>query len=147
MQDPLSKPLDHTNIHTHKLDKHNQATRSSDDLDPELAQLDQRKNGILADVVQYEDTKDMGEQIYKARDCKDDDSRQEDTYDKDLDEKYTAKNDAMPIGESENVSDTDGSHKNTPTKHVRWAGYVWRRGMVPLWWQILVSQFYLSSRQ
>lgn len=27
-------------------------------------------------------------------------------------------------------------------KCVRWAGYVWRRGMVPLWWQILVCHLF-----
>ena len=139
-----------TSTPTRKIDKNNnRAARSSDDLDPELAQLDQRKNSHQVQYERrdsdlqsgefrfssYDDTDDLGERIHRARDLRSD-ARQDCVYDNDLGDK-----DVKDNSEFDDAGDSDGSHKNTQTKHIRWAGYVWRRGMVPLWWQILVLIF------
>lgn len=84
-----------------------------DDIDPELAQIDENNN--TEDLNDAEDTETEVPDIKISSD-------------KDMNGKGFSKTEK--IGRKSNRYNT--------RKYVRWAGYVWRRGMVPLWWQILV---------
>jgi hypothetical protein len=138
-----SKPLDqYTNAHPRKnLDKNsrNFLYRSSDDLDPELAQLDQRKNGLHAQSERHDAANLQSEDEYRFTSSYE--PKSEGTPYNNSDLEHESKG-AKGVDESDDAGDVDENHKDT-TKHIRWAGYVWRRGMVPLWWQILVRDILL----